>query len=154
MIRSHIEMVKRFKVWTYREGAQPIFHEGPLTNIYAIEGQFIDEMDFIVGKSPFIAKHPDEAHAFFLPLSVVKVVQFLYLPITSPEDYSRKRLQRVVTDYVKVVADKYPYWNRSGGADHFMVSCHDWVSSSSLEPMVCNYKPFSFLHVIKNSMCH
>ncbi|XP_034700461.1 probable glycosyltransferase At5g20260 isoform X1 [Vitis riparia] len=129
--QSHIEMVKRFKVWTYREGAQPIFHEGPLTNIYAIEGQFIDEMDFIVGKSPFIAKHPDEAHAFFLPLSVVKVVQFLYLPITSPEDYSRKRLQRIVTDYVKVVADKYPYWNRSGGADHFMVSCHDWAPSVS-----------------------
>ncbi|KAL6330830.1 hypothetical protein AAG906_009258 [Vitis piasezkii] len=110
--QSHIEMVKRFKVWTYREGAQPIFHEGPLNNIYAIEGQFIDEMDFIVGKS-------------------LKVVQFLYLPITSPEDYSRKRLQRIVTDYVKVVADKYPYWNRSGGADHFMVSCHDWAPSVS-----------------------
>ena len=119
-------MVKRFKIWTYREGGQPIFHEGPVNNIYAIEGQFIDEMDFI-GKSPFMAKHPDEAHAFFLPLSVAKIVHFIYQPITSHADYSRDRLQRLVTDYVEVVADRYPYWNRSGGADHFMVSCHDWV---------------------------
>ena len=73
-----------------------------------------------------MAKHPDEAPAFFLPLSVAKIVHFIHQPIISKADYSRDRLQRLVTDYVEVVADRYPYWNRSG-AGHFIVSCHDWV---------------------------
>ncbi|KAK9269779.1 hypothetical protein L1049_001557 [Liquidambar formosana] len=124
--QSHIEMVKRFKVWTYEEGEQPLVHDGPVNNIYALEGHFIDEMSG--GKSPFMARHPDEAHAFFLPLSVANIIHFIYLPITT---YSRDRLQRIVTDYIGVVANKYPYWNRSSGADHFMVSCHDWAPDVS-----------------------
>lgn len=127
MIRSHVEMEKRFKIWTYREGDQPLVHGGPLNNIYGIEGHFIDEMES--GKSHFIARHPDEAHAFFIPISVVKIVNILYKPIVT---FSRDQLQSVVEDYIRVVADKYPYWNRSSGADHFLVSCHDWVCNVQL----------------------
>ncbi|OVA04626.1 Exostosin-like [Macleaya cordata] len=94
---------------------------GPLNHIYSSEGQFIDEMDS--DKNAFAAKHPDEAHAFFLPYSIANIVRFLYRPLIS---YSRAPLQRIVTDYVRIVSNKYPYWNRSSGADHFMVSCHDW----------------------------
>ncbi|PPS09310.1 hypothetical protein GOBAR_AA11332 [Gossypium barbadense] len=121
-------MVKRLKVWTYREGDPPLVHNGPLNNIYAIEGQFMDEMGS--KKNPFTARHPDQAHIFFLPLSVTGVVHYVYKPITTVRDYSRDRLQRLVTDYINTVAAKYPYWNRSRGADHFMVSCHDWVLCS------------------------
>lgn len=119
-------MVKRFKVWPYKEGERPLVHDGPLNNIYSIEGHFIDEVES--KGSPFRAQDPDEAHVFFLPISVASIVHFIYLPITAAADYSRDRLRRVVTDYVHIVAKKYPYWNRSNGADHFMVSCHDWVS--------------------------
>ncbi|KAJ8768249.1 hypothetical protein K2173_021189 [Erythroxylum novogranatense] len=42
---SHIEMEKRFKVWVYREGEEPLVHTAPLHEIYGIEGQFIDEME-------------------------------------------------------------------------------------------------------------
>ncbi|CAL5438963.1 unnamed protein product [Camellia sinensis] len=119
--QSHLEMVKRFKVWTYREGEQPLVHAGPSKDIYAIEGQFIAEMESET--NPFMASHPDEAHAFFIPISVANIVDFVYMPITN---YSRDQLQNVVSDYISVVANKYPYWNRSNGADHFMVSCHDW----------------------------
>ena len=127
IIRSHAEMIKRFKVWTYREGELPLVHNGPLNDIYAIEGQFIDEMES--KNNPFRAHRPDEAHVFFLPFSVTGMIHYVYKPITSVKEYSRNRLQRLVTDYINTVATKYPYWNRSNGADHFIVSCHDWVCS-------------------------
>ena len=135
-------MIKRFKVWTYKEGEQPLVHDGPVKDIYAIEGQFIDEMDNSK-ESPFKASHPDEAHVFFLPFSVTNVVYYVYRPIISKTDYYRDRLQRLVEDYIVVLADKYPYWNRSSGADHFLVSCHDWVYSFLL--LSCYLTPpFSF----------
>ncbi|KAL9255141.1 putative glycosyltransferase [Drosera capensis] len=125
-------MMKTFKIWTYKEGDLPMFHEGPLNNIYGIGGRFILEMEgemmSHVDSSWFRAKNPDEAHVFFLPFSVAKMVQFLYRPLVS---YSRGPLYRVVLDYVNVVAERYPYWNRSRGADHFMVSCHDWAPEVS-----------------------
>ncbi|KAI9378639.1 hypothetical protein POPTR_018G124945v4 [Populus trichocarpa] len=119
-------MEKRFKIWVYKEGERPLVHGGPLNNIYGVEGQFLDEMEH--GKSPFAASHPDEAHMFLLPISVAYIISYVYKPIVT---YSRDELQRLVQDYVGVVADKYPYWNRSKGADHFLVSCHDWAPDIS-----------------------
>lgn len=31
----------------------------------------------------------------------------------------------IVQDYVEGLIKKYPYWNRTLGADHFVVTCHD-----------------------------
>lgn len=115
-------MEKRFRVWTYKEGEAPLFHHGPMNNIYAIEGQFISELESI--NSPFSAQNPDEALAFFLPVSIVGIRHYVYRHYNN---YSRKPLQDIVKDYIDIISSKYPYWNRSSGADHFLISCHDWV---------------------------
>ncbi|BBG95534.1 Exostosin family protein [Prunus dulcis] len=124
-IMSHIEMEKRFRIWTYKEGEPPLFQEGPMNDIYSIEGQFMDELS---GESPFSAKDADEALAFFLPVSVVNIVRYVYRPYTT---YSRVRLQNVIEDFIGIVSKRYPYWKRSNGADHFLVSCHDWAPDIS-----------------------
>ncbi|OIW19535.1 hypothetical protein TanjilG_06990 [Lupinus angustifolius] len=122
--QSHIEMLKRFKVWTYKEGEPPLVHDGPMVSIYSIEGHVMSEIE----NGLFSAHHPDEAHAFMIPISVAHIVHYLYNPLTT---YSRDELMRVIVDYTNIIANRYPYWNRSIGADHFLASCHDWAPDVS-----------------------
>ncbi|KAI3877959.1 hypothetical protein MKX03_027137 [Papaver bracteatum] len=120
--QSYIEMENTFKIWTYKEGELPLVHNGPHSYLYSIEGHFIDEME---DKNPFAASNMEEAHTFFLPFSVTAMVSALYDPD------SRAGLApyiHVVEDYVRIISEKYQYWNRSSGRDHFMVSCHDWAA--------------------------
>uniref|UniRef100_A0A0D9W1T4 Exostosin GT47 domain-containing protein n=1 Tax=Leersia perrieri TaxID=77586 RepID=A0A0D9W1T4_9ORYZ len=124
--RSYVEMERRFKVYVYQEGEPPILHEGPCKNIYSIEGRFIEQLELM---SPVDDAgggvrtwDPTRAHAFFLPFSVSQMVKFAYLPLSQ----DRSPLRDIVADYVRVVAGRHPFWNRSSGADHFMLSCHDW----------------------------
>ena len=132
--RSYREMERQFKVFAYPEGEEPLIHNGPCKEIYAIEGRFIQELQ---GENPFLTRNPEEAHVFFLPFSVAMMVTFLYEPKSGNMD----SLQHFVQDYVDVVMHKYPYWNQSGGADHFMLSCHDWVSDLPREKNSLKPKP-------------
>ncbi|XWS75927.1 hypothetical protein CRYUN_Cryun01aG0133500 [Craigia yunnanensis] len=119
--RSYLEMKKLFKIYVYQEGEPPIFHNGPCRSIYSSEGRFIHELE----KGKFYrTEDPDEALVYFLPFSVVMLVHYLY----EPETFNTDAIGRAVVDYINVIASKHPYWNRSLGADHFMLSCHDWVS--------------------------
>ncbi|TYJ50706.1 hypothetical protein E1A91_A01G228200v1 [Gossypium mustelinum] len=119
-----MEMEKQFKVFVYKEGEPPVFHDGPCKSIYSMEGNFIYQMDV---NTKFRTNDPKKAHAFYLPFSVAKMVQFVYL--RDSRDFGP--IRRTVIDYVNVVSEKYPYWNRSLGADHFMLACHDWGPEAS-----------------------
>ncbi|XVF31950.1 hypothetical protein REPUB_Repub17cG0039300 [Reevesia pubescens] len=122
--RSYLEMEKLFKIYVYQEGEPPIFHNGPCRSIYSSEGRFIHELE----KGKFYrTEDPDEALVYFLPFSVVMLVQYLY----EPETFNTDAIGRAVVDYIDVIARKHPYWNRSLGADHFMLSCHDWGPRAS-----------------------
>ncbi|XP_031482428.1 probable glycosyltransferase At5g20260 [Nymphaea colorata] len=123
--QSYIEMEKRLKIWIYKEGEPPMFHEGPCGNIYSIEGQFISEMD---ENGPFVTRNPEEALVYFLPFSVVRMVGFVY----EKGSLDRQSLPDITSDYIQVISAKYPYWNRTHGADHFMLSCHDWAPYATI----------------------
>lgn len=114
-------MERRFKVFVYREGELPITHYGPCKDIYTIEGRFMSEIEH--GAKRFRTSDPHRAHVYYLPFSVAWMVKYLYKPLT----YDLTPLKQFVADYVKVVSSKYPFWNRTCGADHFMLACHDWV---------------------------
>uniref|UniRef100_A0A0E0DA03 Exostosin GT47 domain-containing protein n=1 Tax=Oryza meridionalis TaxID=40149 RepID=A0A0E0DA03_9ORYZ len=123
--RSYVEMERRFKVYVYEEGEPPILHEGPCKNIYTIEGRFIEQLELMSPPDDgggVRTWDPTRAHAFFLLLSVSQMVKFVY----RPPSQDRAPLRAIVADYVRVVAARHPFWNRSAGADHFMLSCHDW----------------------------
>lgn len=118
--RSYLEMEKQLKVYVYDEGEPPLFHNGPCKSIYSMEGNFIHKMEM---DSHFRTKDPEKAHLFFLPFSVAMLVRFVYVR----DSHDLGPIKQTVIDYVNVVSTKYPYWNRSLGADHFMLACHDWV---------------------------
>lgn len=116
-------MEKVFKIYVYEEGELPIFHNGPCGSIYSTEGNLM----YAIERSGFYRTlNPTDAHVFFLPFSVVGLVQYLYEPGSNDRDV----IVKVVADYVHMLSVRHPFWNSSLGADHFMLSCHDWVRIS------------------------
>ncbi|XP_022871862.1 probable glycosyltransferase At5g03795 [Olea europaea var. sylvestris] len=130
--RSYLEMEKLFKIYVYEEGEPPIFHDGPCRSIYSTEGRLINELE---RGNFYRTKNPDEALVYFLPFSVVVMVKYLY----EPGSHNMHAIGRTVADYIDTVSGKYPFWNRTLGADHFMLSCHDWgPRSTSYVPQLYN----------------
>lgn len=116
--KSYVEMEKRLKVFIYEEGEPPVFHFGPCKHTYAIEGIFISNMEISLLRT----FDPNEAHLFFLPISITMITQVIFVP----ETHDWTHMKDTASDYINVIANKYPYWNRSLGADHFILACHDW----------------------------
>ncbi|KAL2514296.1 putative glycosyltransferase [Forsythia ovata] len=118
--RSYLEMEKQLKVFVYEEGEHPIFHNGPCGSIYSVEGYFIHNLEI----SNFRTRNSENAQIYFLPFSVTSIVHFIYDKNVIKHRW--RPMKQTVKDYVELLAGKYRYWNQSLGADHFMLSCHDW----------------------------
>ncbi|XP_074325657.1 putative glycosyltransferase At5g03795 [Apium graveolens] len=117
--RSYLEMEKLFKIYVYKEGDRPMFHNGMCKSIYSTEGRLIHEIE---KGTLYKTEDPEEALVYLLPFSVVMMVQYLYVP-GAREIHA---IENTVADYINVISQNHRFWNRSQGADHFMVSCHDW----------------------------
>ncbi|XP_058110032.1 probable glycosyltransferase At5g03795 [Magnolia sinica] len=122
--RSYLEMEKVFKIFVYKEGEPPLFHDGPCKSIYSMEGRFIHDMEM---ENQFRTRDPEQAHVRFLPFSITNMVHFLY----QPKSFDLDPIKRTIVDYIDIISHRYPYWNRSFGADHFILSCHDWGPHAS-----------------------
>ena len=58
-------------------------------------------------------------------LFVVRIwVSYMYM-YHDMQGTSYENMTIIVQDYVESLISKYPYWNRTLGADHFFVTCHD-----------------------------
>lgn len=113
-------MERTLKIYIYKEGVKPIFHQPKMRGIYASEGWF---MKLIEGNKKFVVRDPRKAHLFYLPFSS----RMLRTALDGQEFQNVQDLQKYLKDYVELIAGKYGFWNRTGGADHFLVACHDWV---------------------------
>ncbi|PAN04420.1 hypothetical protein PAHAL_1G065600 [Panicum hallii] len=111
---GYAEMERSFKVYIYPDGDPETFYQTPrkLTGKYASEGYFFQN----IRESRFRTDDPDQAHLFFVPISPHKM---------RGRGTSYENMTVIVKDYVEGLINKYPYWNRTLGADHFFVTCHD-----------------------------
>jgi hypothetical protein len=118
--RSYELMEKKLKVYVYREGKRPVLHKPVLKGIYASEGWFMKQLK---SSRTFVTKDPRKAHLFYLPFSSKMLEETLYVP----GSHSDKNLIQFLKNYLDMISSKYSFWNKTGGSDHFLVACHDWV---------------------------
>ncbi|ESQ47409.1 hypothetical protein EUTSA_v10027719mg [Eutrema salsugineum] len=116
--RSYDLMERKLKVYVYKEGKKPIFHKPMPRGIYASEGWFMKLME---SNKKFVVKDPRKAHLFYIPVSIKALRTSLGRDFQTPTS-----LADHLKEYVDLIAGKYKFWNRTGGADHFLVACHDW----------------------------
>ncbi|XP_078428881.1 exostosin family protein isoform X2 [Wolffia australiana] len=107
-------MVRSFKVYIYPDGDPNTYYQTPrkLTGKYSSEGYFFQNLR----ESSFRTDDPMEADLFFIPISCHKM---------RGKGISYENMTDIVKNYVEGLIAKYPYWNRTLGADHFFVTCHD-----------------------------
>ncbi|KAI4347079.1 hypothetical protein L6164_007928 [Bauhinia variegata] len=134
--RSYEQMERKLKVYVYREGEKPIFHQPKIRGIYASEGWFMKLME---GNKRFVVRDPRKAHLFYLPFS-----SNLLRVTLSGQHFGANQTEQYLKKYVELIAGKYRFWNRTGGADHFLVACHDWAYKITRQVMksciraICN----------------
>lgn len=114
-------MERVLKVYVYKDGQRPIYHNPIMKGLYASEGWFMKLME---SNKRFVVKDPKKAHLFYMPFSSRMLEYTLYVR----NSHNRTNLRQHLKEYAENLASKYPFWNRTGGSDHFLVACHDWVS--------------------------
>uniref|UniRef100_A0A1J3HWH9 Putative glycosyltransferase n=1 Tax=Noccaea caerulescens TaxID=107243 RepID=A0A1J3HWH9_NOCCA len=118
--RSYDLMERTLKIYIYKEGSRPIFHTPILKGLYASEGWFMKLME---GNKQYTVKDPRRAHLYYMPFSARMLEYTLYVR----NSHNRTNLRQFLKEYTEHISSKYPFFNRTGGADHFLVACHDWA---------------------------
>ncbi|CAA2973674.1 probable glycosyltransferase At5g03795 [Olea europaea subsp. europaea] len=108
-----------------------------MQGILGMEGILIHHIEI----SKFRTTNPERANRYFLPFSVPSIVSYVYVV----DSHLWGPMQNTAGDYVNLIAQKYPYWNRSLGHDHFMLAflccLFDIYTKTPLEYYVMQISP-------------
>ncbi|CAI5967400.1 unnamed protein product [Closterium sp. NIES-64] len=112
--------VGRLKIYVYdlpRDFNYNFIKKQPrcLTHMFALEVLF----HRYILNSPVRTTNPDEADWFYMPVypTCDLTASGLPLPFRSP---------RMIRAAITLVSERWPYWNRTDGADHFFITPHDF----------------------------
>ncbi|XP_008789857.4 probable glycosyltransferase At3g07620 [Phoenix dactylifera] len=112
------EMNRSFKVFVYPHSKEHPFAHAFLPVDFEPGGNYASESYFkkALIQSHFITKDPLEADLFFLPFSIARLRHDPRVGVGGISEFIR--------NYITDIRQNYPYWNQSGGANHFYVACH------------------------------
>ncbi|KAF5742993.1 hypothetical protein HS088_TW09G01055 [Tripterygium wilfordii] len=80
-----------------------------------------------IQNAPVVRNTPEEYASIFRNVSMFKSSQMLRTVLSEQDLHNQKELEIHLKKYLDLIARKYNFWNRTGGADHFLVACHDWA---------------------------
>ncbi|KDP39687.1 hypothetical protein JCGZ_02707 [Jatropha curcas] len=125
-LEDYKEMNRSFKIYVYPHRRNDPFANVLLPVDFEPGGNYASESYFkkVLMKSHFITKDPTKADLFFLPFSIARLRHDRRIGVGGIQDFIRA--------YIFNISQKYPYWNSSGGADHFYVACHS-IGRSAME---------------------
>ncbi|KAL8526916.1 hypothetical protein ACS0TY_015967 [Phlomoides rotata] len=128
-MEEYMEMNKSLKIYVY-----PHKKDDPFANVLVPEksepgGNYASESYFkkSLFKSHFVTKDPSKADLFYLPFSIAS--------LRNDKRVGVGGIQKFIKNYIFYISRTYPFWNRTGGADHFYVACHS-VGRSAMEKAV------------------
>ncbi|XVF56863.1 hypothetical protein PTKIN_Ptkin06aG0154400 [Pterospermum kingtungense] len=117
-LEDYKQMNKSLKIYVYPHSKDDPFANVLLPSESDPKGNYASELIFkkALMKSHFITKDRDEADLFYMPFSIS--------PMRTDPRIDVRGIPDFVKNYITNISHKYPYWNRTGGADHFYVACH------------------------------
>ncbi|KAD5961573.1 hypothetical protein E3N88_13046 [Mikania micrantha] len=118
-LENYRQMNKTMKIYVYPHAKTDPFakiflpdnHRSPGGN-YASESYF----KIALSTSHFVTQDPSKADLFFMPFSIASMRHDKRIGVGGIKSF--------IKDYIFSISHKYPFWNRTGGADHFYVACH------------------------------
>lgn len=128
-IGNYEQMNTSLRIYVYSHRRDHPFANVLLPVNFEPGGNYASESYFkkVLMNSHFITKDPSGADLFFLPFSIARLRHDPRVGILGIQDFIR--------NYIFNISHEYPYWNRSGGADHFYVACHS-VGRFAMEKIV------------------
>lgn len=120
------EMNRSFKVFVYPHSKDHPFAHALLPVDFEPRGNYASESYFkkALMQSHFITEDPSKADLFFLPFSIARLRHDPRVDVGGISEF--------IHNYMTDIRQNYPYWNQSGGANHFYVACHS-IGRSAME---------------------